>query len=225
MRRQYFPSGTIILCFAIGLAATAIADDNQQGGEFDREIVLMATTNAPAGATGKVELESDDEDGITSAQLQVETEGLLAGTYTVSVTDVSGTNTFVLGTFDVGSSTNEDDNNQGDDNSQGDENGGSEADFSLPAGLNPMDVGTISITDSNMAPVLVGDFTGVTNIIEGEFDADAGVCAGPDVLGVHGNAVMSVHTRNGKQRSKFLLVAQGAPPKQKLTLLVHGVIT
>src|SRR6266478_5649046 len=219
MRRHHFPSGTIILCFAIGLAATAIADDNQQGGEFDREIVLMATTNAPAGATGKAELESDDEDGMTTAQLQVETEGLLAGTYTVNVTDVSGTNTFVLGTFDIGSSTNEDDNNQGD------ENGGSEADFPLPAGLNPMDVGTISITDSTMAPVLVGDFTGVTNIIVGEFDADAGVCAGPDVLGVHGNAVMSVHTRNGKQRSKFLLVAQGAPPKQKLTLLVNGVIS
>src|SRR5258707_768156 len=190
MRRQHFLSGTIILCFAIGLAARAIADDNQQGGEFDREIVLMATTNAPAGATGKAELESDDEDGTTSAQLQVETEGLLAGTYTVSVTDVSGTNTFVLGTFDVGSSTNQDDN------SQGDENGGGEAGFPLPAGLNPMDVGTISITDSNMAPVLVGDFADVTNIIVGEFDADAGVCAGPDVLGVHGNAVMSVHIRN-----------------------------
>src|SRR5258705_11978890 len=139
MRRQHLQSGTIILCFAIGLVATAIADDNQQGSEFDREIVLTATTNAPAGATGKAELKSDDEDGMTTAQLQVETEGLLAGTYTVSVNDVSGTNTFVLGTFDVGSSTNQDDNNQGDDNSQGDETGGGGADFPLPAGLNPMD--------------------------------------------------------------------------------------
>src|SRR6266478_1946975 len=114
MRTQHFPSGTIILCFAIGLAATAIADDNQQGGEFDREIVLMATTNAPAGATGRAELEAEDDDGMTSPHLQVETEGLLKGLYTVRVHDTSATNPFVLGTCDVGNSKNEDDNTQGD---------------------------------------------------------------------------------------------------------------
>src|SRR5438067_1461397 len=127
MRRQYFPIWAVILSFAVGFVVTAAADDNQQGGEFHREIVLMATTNAPAGATGVAELGTDDEDGMTSPHLQVETEGLLAGTYTVSVTDASGSNTFVLGTFDVSGSTNQDDNAQGDDNSQGDENGGGEA--------------------------------------------------------------------------------------------------
>ena len=191
---------------------------------LDEEILLTATTNAPAGATGKAELESEDDDGMTSAQVQIETEGLVAGTYTVNITDVSGTNTFVLGTFDVGSSSDQDDNTQVDDNSQGDEDSGGKADFPLPAGLNPMDVAGISIADSNMVPVLVGDFAGATNIVTGEFDADAAVCAGPDTLGIHGNVVMSVHTRNGKQRSKFLLVAQGAPPSQKLTLLVNGVV-
>jgi hypothetical protein len=348
MRRQHFPSWTVILCFAVGLVFTAIADDDQGGGEFDREIVLMATTNAPVGATGRAELEADNEDGITSAHLQVETEGLLAGTYTVSVTDTtgtntftlgtfdvgsstnenddsseedqnggeahfplpvglspatvasvsitdsnmvldltgtfpsltasldeeivltaitnapagatgkaeleaenddgmisgnlrvetqgllagtytvnvtdkSGTNTFVLGTFDVGTSTNENDDTQGDDDNQGEENDGGDAHFALPAGLNAMDVATISIADSNGVPVLVGDFTNATNIEKGEFDAEATVSAGPESPGVTGSAVMSVHTKKGKQHSKFLLVARGAPPGQRLTILVNGV--
>src|SRR5262245_48451598 len=71
-------------------------DDNIQGTEqFHQEIVLTATTNAPAGATGEAEFEAENDHGTNSASLNIETEGLADGTYTVSVTDTTGTNTFV----------------------------------------------------------------------------------------------------------------------------------
>lgn len=232
----------------VGLSPTAVAgvsitDTNmvlELVGSFPsltnavhEEIALVATTNAPAGATGTAELEAENEDGMITGELEVETQGLLAGNYTVSVTDKSGTNTFELGSFNVGGSTDEDDDmdeddvdddGQGDvdDDSQSDEDDDDEAQFGLPDGLNAMDVAGIFITDANGLLVLSGDFTSTASIINGEFRAEAEVTGGPETPDVHGTAVMSVHTKNGKQRSKFLLVAQGVPPSQKLTLVVNG---
>jgi hypothetical protein len=80
--------------------------DNHACLRLHQGITLTATTNAPAGATGKAELLGECRSGTNSAVLLVETKGLDDGTYTVSATDETGTNTFVLGTFDVGIVTN-----------------------------------------------------------------------------------------------------------------------
>jgi hypothetical protein len=94
----------VILVFGSGLAAAAMA-----GGSFEKlhqTIVLTATTNAPAEATGAAEFHTAWDNGTNSADLRVETKGLDAGTYTVSVTDSTGTNTYDLGTFVAGGPTN-----------------------------------------------------------------------------------------------------------------------
>jgi hypothetical protein len=131
----------------------------------------------------------------------------------------------VLGTFDVGvsSTTNENDDSQGDEDSQGSNDGGGKADFSLPPGLNPMDLASISIADSNSVVDLVGSFTNATSIVHEEFDARASVVGGTVALGIQGTGVVSVRINKGRQRGRFLLVAQGAPAREKLTLLVNGV--
>src|SRR5437763_10377097 len=59
--------------------------DNAQGGNIDgsetliADVVLIATNNAPAGASGQAKLESDNEDGTVTATLKIETQGLAAG--------------------------------------------------------------------------------------------------------------------------------------------------
>src|SRR4051812_29474783 len=64
--------------------------DDDQGGNIDgsetliADIVLIATNNAPAGASGRAKLESDNEDGTVTATLMIKTEGLAAGDYTLS---------------------------------------------------------------------------------------------------------------------------------------------
>src|SRR5882672_3208191 len=93
MRRNTLQIWVVILACTGLLTALAVADDdNEQGGDIqgteqlDQEIVLTATTNAPAGASGQAKLEAEDADGTTTATLDVETQGLAAGTYTVSIT-------------------------------------------------------------------------------------------------------------------------------------------
>ena len=92
-----------------GFAASSFAHDGWDHHGFlhlEQGITLTATTNAPSGATGKAELVGECASGTNSSVLLVQTWGLTVGTYTVSVTDDTGTNTFVLGTFDVALYTN-----------------------------------------------------------------------------------------------------------------------
>src|SRR5262245_61163980 len=77
-------------------------DDCQRGGEVDgtelleQEVRLVPTADAPHGASGKAELEAENEDGATTATLEVETEGLLEGTYTVSTRSIADGSATVL---------------------------------------------------------------------------------------------------------------------------------
>jgi hypothetical protein len=83
-------------------------NDNERGGQvngeeaLEQEIVLTATADAPAGTKGKAELKATNVNGVASAILKLEIEGLAPGTYTVTSTSLAdGTTTTVLGTFDV----------------------------------------------------------------------------------------------------------------------------
>jgi hypothetical protein len=100
-------------------------DDHERGGQVDgseeleQKIRLEPTAEAPDGARGKAELEVEDEDGVTTGDLEVETEGLLEGTYSVTTTSLSDGTATLLGTFDVTASHCEDgdegDDDQGED--------------------------------------------------------------------------------------------------------------
>src|SRR5271170_1349449 len=103
----------VLVLLGSGFVAFSFAHDREGDGrdnhcflQLEQGITLTATTNAPAGATGKAELVGECASGTNSSVLLVRTSGLTDGTYTVSVTDDTGTNTFVLGTFDVAVPTN-----------------------------------------------------------------------------------------------------------------------
>jgi len=239
MRRNTLQIWVVVLACTSLLTAMAIADDdNEPGGDIqgteqlDQEIVLTATTNAPAGATGQAELEAEDEDGTTTATLDVETKGLAAGTYTVSITKKSDGSTIILGTFDVSSSeTNdmEDGDSQGQD-SQGDNDNqdeadvefGGEAGLPLPDGLNPMDVATVAIADADGNVVLTGDFTAVATTMKSVFNANVAVSAGSAAPSAWGHAVVHSRVKKGIARNKFLLVAHGVTPNTVYTVNVNG---
>ena len=97
--------------------------------DFSQRLILTATSNAPAGAKGKAEFITVDDNGTNYEALFVKTSGLGEGVYTVSVTDETGTNTFDLGTLNVMTVTNfhngEDDQGENDDD-QGENEDGSQ---------------------------------------------------------------------------------------------------
>jgi hypothetical protein len=273
-------------------------------GQFRQEIVLTATTNAPAGASGKAELVNTCSSGTNAALLKVQTCGLSNGTYSVSITDTAGVDS-VLGTFDVGIFTNRSHwgclpkivppwiglgpgfghgrargfdfdkwtnrfdfgscSNQIDFSAWtnhldigaitnclpaltnwldgaswtnicgvfprfhflcGRTNNCARAAFALPSGMATGDVASVSIVDSNAVVDLEGTFITVTNSVTDTvaalYNGQSTVQAGPAGASVTGQATLTIQTENGRSRGKFLLVATGAPAKQKYTLVVDG---
>src|SRR5438128_196382 len=99
-------AATCCLFLGIGVAR---ADDDEEGGDIegteqlDIDIQMTPTAAAPAGSSIELSLEAEDDDGTTDATLKLETQGLPAGTYSVSVTLKSNGSTVALGTFTVDS--------------------------------------------------------------------------------------------------------------------------
>jgi len=146
----------------------------------EQTAVLNATTNAPVGAMGFASFSGPEATPVATPvdivppvtivpTLHVIADGLLVGTYTVSVTDAA-TNTYVLGTFDVVTVT-----NPVAVYSTPMQNGqipvtptplppiistiGS-GNFHLPAGLAQSDVVGVSVADAGGLVDLTGTFTG-----------------------------------------------------------------
>jgi hypothetical protein len=242
MRRKHLINTAFVFLFCTTLSLVTIVcaeDEEQPGGDIQgteqlhQQVVLTATTNAPAGATGKAELEAENEDGTNTATLAVEVEGLQMGTYTISVTRKSDGGTVVLGMFDIFSSSNEDDdvmvmtnsmgeNDQGENENEIEIEFGTEEGLPLPDGLNPMDIGSISISDSNGAVVLTGDFMNSADVMNGKFKAKVAVVAGPAAPTASGLVVVRSKTKKGVRHSKFRLLASGASPNEVLILKING---
>src|SRR6202051_3943609 len=160
---------TAACCASLGFSvARADENDDEQGGEIegteslDVEIQMTPTAAAPAGSSIQLSLEAEDDEGTTQATLKLETQGLPAGTYSVSVTLKSDGSTVALGSFTV--SSGEDEGNQGDDDSQGDEDQGNnevvfggEEGIPFPANFNPMDIATVSVADANGVVLFTAD--------------------------------------------------------------------
>src|SRR5580765_4539965 len=140
-----FKTGALLAAISLTGIVSAQADFGFGGGPSALVSILTPTTNAPASARGLAILGVDELNSTNPPSLHVGAEGLSLGTYTVSIVDAA-TNTFVLGTFDI--------MNFGDwggeeeiTNILGSITVG-EADLPLPAGLNPTNVVTVSVSDS-----------------------------------------------------------------------------
>ena len=233
MKFTPWPRRLVAILFATALTLTTAAfaeDDNEQGGdihgseELHQTIILTATTNAPAGATGKAELEAENEDGVVAAILQIETQGLLAGTYTVSVTKESDASSVTLGTFDVSASVMDDDmgdDDQGED--EGDVEFGTDEGLPLPADLNPLDIASVSISDGDGHVVLTGDFMNVAATMKALFKAKVAVTGGVAAPRATGLAKVQSKIKRGFKIAHFNLNAKGMNPNATLTLKINGV--
>jgi hypothetical protein len=257
MNANKFVRGAALLglCCALGIGVCGALEDNSgdnqdqqgeniQGAEqLQEEIALVATTNAPAGATGQADLEVQDENGTNTAVVTVSTTGLVPGIYTVSVSLKSGSNSVVLGSFDTSASNQTDgvgtDNqdvqsNDGESDQQGqngpqDQSGdvnnvefGGDTGLPLPVDLNPMDIAMISVTDTQGVVLLVGDFSNLSQIAKGSFHAALAVEGGPMAPGASGQVRIKTVIRRGKARTAFSLVAQGVPAKQRFVLQINS---
>jgi hypothetical protein len=207
----------------VDLVGTFLTLTNIVHHESHEDILLAATNDAPAGATGRAELEENNSGGTNVGFVAVEAEGLLQGTYTVDLTDSTGTNTFALGDLDISVHTNWPSAAAPLFRIFGWTNASGHAEFPLPAGLDTSNAVTISVIDSNAVVELIGDFTNPTNTFHCGFKSFASVFGGPICTNLHGSAGLEIDVIKGHAHNKFSLVAQGAPPSQKLTLFVNGV--
>jgi len=225
-----------VLFAGLVCAGLVVADDESQpGGDIQatehlhQEIILTATTNAPPGATGKAELEAETDDATNTATFAVEVGGLLPGTYAVSVTKKSDGSTVQLGTFDVGETDTNDAlvfNVMGDDNGQSgtvnEAESGTEEALAPPHSPNPMDIASVSISDSNGDLVLTGNFADAADMMSGLFKAKVAVAAGPAAPNASGLAVVQSKVKRGAKQTKFRLLATGASPNEVLILKING---
>src|ERR1043166_3427940 len=123
------------------------ADDHVNGNEsFEFNVQMTPTAAAPAGSSIKAELEAEDEHGAAHAKLELEAHHLLAGTYSVQVTQKSDGNVIVLGSF---TTTGE---------------GEAEIKFGaegqpFPANFSPFDIATLSVFNASGVVIFSTDFT------------------------------------------------------------------
>ncbi|MEY2429161.1 MAG: hypothetical protein QOJ40_2046 [Verrucomicrobiota bacterium] len=210
--------------------------DNGQGGNIDgsetliAQIVLVPTNNASATANGEAKLESDNENGTVTATLEIKTQGLDAGDYTLSVVKISDGSSVTLGQISIGTSGDDDgeeNDGEGDchDGGQPGTNStsvvlSSRSEVELPAGLDPTDIGQIVLSDANGNEVLVGDLVNPTAGSAIKFKASVRVAGANGTSS--GKAVMQSITHKGKRKDHFTLIASGVPANSTLAVNLNG---
>jgi hypothetical protein len=169
---------------------------------------LQPTAAAPAGVSGRARVKvPDDEDdssfqASTGPTLKVETQGLAAATYTVSVTSLSTGASTTLGTFDVaavGTSTTDDD-------------GETEAEIAFPAGFNTLDIASVQVADSTGNVLLsgTGSVPGCGVAGSEEMDAKAVLTATSNApAGAIGAARLDADDQEGTNTARLIVVTRG----------------
>ena len=224
------------------LAAAAIAlislslEDRAHGGngsscreDFEQEVALLPTANAPTNAMGRVSLEVEDENGTNSLEFKLRAVNLPAATYYVTVTDLTGTNVWDLGTFDVITRSRcgcDDDDlvpvgtnapvvctntiNLG------------RAHFDLTAALDPTNISYVYVFDTNGVVDLTADFSALTNLTGIFYSKTVSVtpCAATNA---QGTASLALSFKKGKTSSSFKMNVAGLPKQQNVSINANGV--
>ena len=212
---------------AAGSASNLSARHDDDRHEFERKIRLSPTEAAPANATGVAELEVGHHSSSRSNRIEVETHGLLPGTYTVTVFDRAGTSSVILGELFVGGHDDDDDDN-GDDHrgrgrGRGSDDDEGEAKFSAPDSISAADLGVISVTDSAGVEVLNGDFSDLSDAVRGRVRVRVPVVAGDAAPEASGRAEVKGNVNRSRGTGTFKLDASGLPANTTLLLFVNGV--
>jgi hypothetical protein len=227
--------------FALGALAavqTIKADGGGCGGgyqsgwsdDFEQVILLNATTNVSTNAIGVACLRTENDCWTNYDQVKTKVVGLSPADYLVTVTDITGTNSYDLGTLTVSTNlaTCLDD---ADDYSWSvgtntvtistNVTTFGSASFTLPSGLDPTNVAYLFIFDTNGIVDFTGDFTSTTNIAAVYYEQNVAITPGTAAQAV-GSGKIVLSYKNGKSTSNFLLSANNLPAKQSLTLNANG---
>lgn len=177
------------------------------------ELVVSATLTPadPAStASGSASIEITRLHGVqTVSALELTLTGVAPGTYTVGATKTSDGTSVTIGTVTSPAPEND-------------------PGLTLPEGLDPLDIATLSVSDATQA---VSGSASLT-IVRWEFAANVRVTApvtttspgDPKPKKVHGHVL--IHARivnNVEEKRKFLLVAHGGPADTELTINLDGV--
>lgn len=212
----------------LGLLATALLATAPLASAFPRtkekatltlSFELLSPTGSASTATGRATIDVTKTNGVaTVGDLGLTLSGLTTGTYTVAAVQISDGSTVSIGSvaFDAAAPA------------------GAPALLPLPPGLDPLDIATLTVSDSTAVVVLEG--APVESIARWFFAANVKITAPsgaesapPEGHGrgkpkkVHGHVVVhALIVDDVEVRRKFLLVAHGAPPDTELTINLDG---
>ena len=217
-------------CLSLGVSV-AKADDNEQGGDIEGtehlqfEMQMMPTGAAPPGSSIELQLQADNEDGTTQVELELDENGLPAGTFTVSVTLKSNGSTVQLGTFTIANGqteagikfSNENENQNDNDGEDEDENNGDEIELPFPANVNPFDIATVSVSNSSGVVLFTADLTSASTLT-----ANIMGTPGPTDPSATGSAVLNANASHGRINGSLQITGQGLPPNMPLKVTING---
>jgi len=226
-------------CLSLGMSV-AKADDNEQGGDIEGtedlqiEMQMTPTGAAPPGSSIELQLQADNEDGTTQAELELDENGLPSGTFTVSVTLKSNGSTVQMGTFTIAngqteaevkfSNENENDDQGENDDNQGDnqnENDGNEIDLPFPANVNPFDIATVSVSDSSGVVLFTADLTNPSTTIT---TLTGNITGKPGRMhpNATGSAVLNAIASHSRPNGSLRITGHGLPPNTLLNVAING---
>jgi hypothetical protein len=217
---RFVPITILAIAFCASLNfSIARADDGERGGEIDGtenldvDVIMTPTAAAPAGSSIELSLKAEDEDGTTDAELKLETTGLSAGTYSVSVTLKSDGSTVALGTFtvaaegeaEVGFATNPEDDQA-----------------AFPPNFNPLDIATVSVADANNVVLFTADLTNIKTASGMSVNATITGQPGTSDPGANGTASLTANSSKSGPKGQVQLTGSGFPARTALITVVNN---
>ena len=183
--------------------------DNEQA--FDVDVLMTPTAAAPAGASIEISFEAEDENGaVTSAELELKSRNLPAGTYSAAVTLKSDGSTVVLGSFTV--------NSEGEGEIEFGEEG-----TPFPANIDPLDVASVVVTDVNGVVLFTADLTSLTSVSNMNINVTAQLTAGVGVPNANGTVMLNAFLAHGKVKGSLQVTGHGLPTNASVVIAVNGV--
>lgn len=201
-------------CGLLALNQTALAKNGSSDSgshtnvaKYDARFVLTATPDAPKGSRGSAQVKSQRENDTTTSKLSLQTQGLNAGTYTVTAITSNGPVT--LGEITLTEP------------SHGHGKLHSQSNVDLPPDLDAASITGLTVSEADTV-LLEGDLTSNRTKSRSSFNATVPLIAGEAAPDVTGTARLKSTTKRGKTKNNFLLNAQGLPPSTTYTVEVNG---
>jgi len=213
-------------CFFLGVNVSR-ADDDEQGGDIEGtedlhiEMQMTPTGAAPPGSSIELQLQADNEDGTTQVELELDENGLPAGTFTVSVTLKSNGSTVQLGTFTIANGQTEAEIKFSNENENENENDGDEIELLFPANVNPFDIATVSVSNSSGMVLFTADLTNVSTTTT-TLTANITGKPGPTDPSATGSAVLNANASHSRPNGSLQITGQGLPPNTPLKITING---